>query len=84
MPLTFLTWHTLNSSCNGCSYLICLYNKMHQYNLKRTTKIIEDTIYNPITKMSGCLCYFYDNQQGRLKIVITQWGSESLMRPTDS
>lgn len=52
--------------------------------LKRTTKIIEDTIYNPITKISGCLCYFYDNQQGRLKIVITQWGSEFLMKPTDS
>ena len=51
--------------------------------LKRTTKITEDTIYNPITKISGCLCYFYDNQRGRLKIVITQWGSESLMRTTD-
>lgn len=51
--------------------------------LKRTTKITEYAIYNPITKISGCLCYFYDNQQGRLKIVITQWGSESLMRTTD-
>lgn len=51
--------------------------------LKGTTKITEDTIYNAITKINGCWCYFYDNQRGRLKIVITQWGSESLMRITD-
>lgn len=50
--------------------------------LKRTTEIREDTIYNPITKISRFLCYFYDNQWGRLKIVITQWASECLVRTT--
>lgn len=51
--------------------------------LQRTTKTTEDTIYNPFTKLSDCLHYFYDNQQGKLEMFITQWGSESLMRITD-
>lgn len=51
--------------------------------LKRTTKITEDTIYNPFTKLSDCLHYFYDNQRGKLEMFITQRGSESLMRTTD-
>lgn len=50
--------------------------------LKRTTETREDTIYNPITKISRCLCYFYDNQWDRLKIVNTQWASECLVRTT--
>lgn len=72
MPLTCLTCTTDTSSTftiKGTSTIV-----------KITAKAIEDTIYNPITNISGCLCYFYDNQQGRLGIVITQWGSESLTR----
>lgn len=57
--------------------------RMHQYNFWKEQLKQQKTDYKSIIKISGCLCYFYDNQRERLKIVITQWSLEYLMGTTD-
>lgn len=60
---------------------IYLCKKINQHNFWKEQLKQQKTDYKSIMKISGCLCYFYDNQHEKLKI-ITQWSSEYLMRTT--